>query len=59
MFTISYRDEDGNEQIISGKTLESLQQQLAEAEYRGSTITVRDEPGFIVGYVSATDWRHS
>jgi hypothetical protein len=52
-----YFDSIGNEEVLEGDSVESIALQLPEA-YSGGRLTVRDENGFVRGWVgSRTDWR--
>ncbi len=52
----NYTDHEGNDQTLTGESVEAIAQQLPE-DFSGN-ITVRDEPGFVRGWVhSRTEWR--
>lgn len=57
MMNVSWLDNEGNEQIVEGETLEELATGLEQAGYTGGSIRVTDEPGFTRGWVSAGQWR--
>lgn len=56
-FAISYLNDSGTEIVLEGETLEQLAAELKESGYEGSSIGVRDEHGFICGWVAAGEWR--
>jgi hypothetical protein len=56
MFEVTYTDEDGNEHVLSGGSVQELAEQLSEGER--VDITVRDGAGFVRGWIHARDdWR--
>lgn len=55
-YSVSWRDDEGNEQTVEGETLEELATGLEVAGYTGDPIRVTDEPGFTRGWVSAGEW---
>lgn len=68
MFHANYAVEEVNSQdevigcqsvAIKGETVEEISKKLAEVEYDGPSVEVRDEPGFLRGWASATDWRNA
>jgi hypothetical protein len=60
-YTISYRDSEGNEHTVEGDSLKELASALVKAGYAGPILTVRDDHGFLRGWVGvrygAAYWR--
>lgn len=44
-------------QSVEAETVEGISKELAAIGYEGATVKVYDEPGFVRGYASATEWR--
>ena len=57
---VSYRDDDGNEHTVEGRTLADLAAALLSAQesgsYAGGQIRVRNDAGFTIGWVDAGHW---
>ena len=59
-YSVEWRDDEGVRYGAEGDTLEALATDLAEQNYPGPTLEVRDERGFVRGWVSARgEWRHA
>ncbi len=59
MLSVSWMNEDGDEQTVQGESLEALSFAMHEQGYRGPTRPVEDPAGFIKGWVSNQEWRYA
>ena len=51
--------ETGDTETLTGDTVQAIAEQIPE-DYAGPSVEVRDEAGFLRGWVSsATDWRNA
>lgn len=53
----TYTDNNGTTYDLTGESLEELQSELASINEDAPSIEVRDEPGFIRGWISGKTWR--